>query len=209
MDNLGKQHVWPSEKNATQVPCLLKRSMEVFHGPHAIIAPLLVATPTGWLWFWILKAQRSWQKSLFSEDNSPLAHVHKLIALPEAPWWIWGSQKHVQWCWLRAVLERGDSQFLCLQLLSGRVRGSIWHPHWVSSVLVKVLESSSALSCLWHHIGLIMESSSAMTRCFPMALYSISPGQAHGKGPPHSQKLWVYQELYNNLQNSITRETPT
>lgn len=150
MDNLGKQHVWPSEKNATQVPWLLKRSMEVFHGPHAIIAPLLVATPTGWLWFWILKAQRSWQKSLFSEDNSPLAHVHKLIALPEAPWWIWGSQKHIQWCWLRAVLERGDSQFLCLQLLSGRVRGSIWHPHWVSSVLVKVLESSSALSCLWH-----------------------------------------------------------
>lgn len=154
MDNLGKQHVWLSEKNSTQIPCLLKWYMEVFHAPNTIIAPLLVVTPAGWLWFWILKAQKNSQKSMFSEENSPLPHVNKLTALPEAPRWIWGSQKHIQWCWLHAVLEWGDTQFFCLQLLRGRVRRSIWHPDWVSSVLVKVLESSSALFYLWHYIGL-------------------------------------------------------
>lgn len=36
----------------------------------------------------------------------------------------------------------------------------------------------------------------------------ISPYQAHGKGAPHSQKLWVCQQFYNHLQNSIALEDP-
>lgn len=136
------------------------------------------ATRTGWLWLGILKAQRSRQKSMFSEENSPLPHVHKLTALPEAPWWIWGSQKPIQWCWLHAVLEWGDissSAFNC-------------------SVEEYLTPSLSQL-CFGESLGIFicfvtfMTPHSAMIRYFPVALYNISPCQPHGKGAPHSQKL--------------------
>lgn len=122
MDNLGTQHVWLSKTNATQIPCLLKKYMEAFCAPNAIITSLLVATPTKWLWFWTLKAQRNWQQSLFSEENSPLPHVRKLTVLPEAPWWIWGSQKLIQF-WNEKTLN--SSAFSC----SVGLGGSIWYPH--------------------------------------------------------------------------------
>ena len=180
-------------------------ALRLFLLPHA----------TGWLWFWIRKALRSWQTSCFSEGSSPLPHVYKPKALPEAPSWIWRSQEHIQWCSLHAVSGWGDTLFLCLQLLSGRVLSE-----YLTPLLSQLCFDGSLgiFTCFaifmtphWSNYRVSFSEKNlvtAMTRCFSMELCTLSPSQAHGNGIPYIQKFWIYQQLYNSLQNSITLETP-
>lgn len=191
---------------------LLKRHIEAFHEPNGSIESLLVPTCNRVV---VILNTKLWGTGRHPSLKEALP-FHMFTWPKHFPKHRDGFGEARNTFGSAGYRQIQSGEMLCSFSCSvGESCWSIWHPRWVicfDKSLCIFICFAIFMTPHWSNYRVLFSEKNlvtAMTSCFSMGLCTLSPGQVHGNSIHHIQKLWVYQQLYNHLQNRITLETPT